>query len=65
VVLTILIGLIGTEETVQQSKTVRSVNPELDKKAAEEVSRWKFAPARKNGLPVPSVMSVEVNFNLY
>ena len=62
VVLTIL---IGTEGTVQQSKIARSVNPELDKKAAEEVSRWKFAPARKKGLPVPSVMSVEVNFSLY
>lgn len=57
--------LIGTEGTVQQSKIVRSVNPELDKKAAEEVSRWKFAPARKKGLPVPSLMPVEVFFRLY
>ncbi len=57
--------LIGTEGTVQQSKIVRSVDPELDKKAAEQVSRWKFTPARKKGLPVPSVMPVEVTFNLY
>jgi TonB family protein len=56
--------LIGTSGTVQQSKIVRSVDPELDKKAAEEVSRWKFAPATKKGLPVPSVMPVEITFNL-
>lgn len=58
--------LIGIEGTVQQSKLVRSsTNPELDKKAAEEVSHWKFTPARKKGMPVPSVMPVEVTFNLY
>jgi TonB family protein len=57
--------LIGADGTVKQSKIVRSVNPELDKNAAEEVSRWKFMPARKKGLPVPSVMPVEVTFNLY
>jgi TonB family protein len=57
--------LIGTDGTVQQSKIARSATPELDKKAAEQVSRWKFTPARKKGLPVPSVMPVEVTFNLY
>src|SRR5260370_4642701 len=58
--------LIGTEGTVQQSKIVRSsLDPALDKKAAEQVSRWRFTPARKKGLPVPSVIPVEVTFNLY
>jgi TonB family protein len=60
-----LIILIGTDGTVQQSKIVRSLNPELDKKAADEVSRWKFSPARKKGLPVPSVVPVELTFNLH
>jgi len=57
--------LMGADGTVQQSKIIRPVNPELDKNASEEVCRWKFAPARKKGLPVPSVMPVEVTFNLY
>jgi len=56
--------LIGAEGTVQQTRIVRSANPELDKKAAEAVSRWKFTPARKKGLPVPSVMPVEIDFHL-
>jgi|KBSMisStandDraft_5_1062788.scaffolds.fasta_scaffold56208_3 TonB family protein len=57
--------LIAADGTVQQSKVIRPVNPELDKKATEEVSRRKFAPARKKGLPVPSVIPFEVTFNLY
>jgi TonB family protein len=56
---------IDTEGNVKQSKVVRSVDPELDKKAAEEVARWKFAPARKKGLPVPSVVPIEITFNLH
>jgi TonB family protein len=60
-----LIILISTEGAVQQSKIVRSLNPELDKKATEKVSSWRFTPARKKGLPVPSVMPVEVTFHLH
>jgi TonB family protein len=60
-----LIIVISTEGTMQQCKIVRSVNPEADKKAVDEVSRWKFTPARKKGLPVPSTMPVEINFKLY
>jgi outer membrane biosynthesis protein TonB len=52
------------EGKAKQSKVVRSVNPELDKKAAEEVARWTFAPARRKGLPVPSVMPIEITFHL-
>jgi protein TonB len=61
VVLSVLIGIDGT---VKQTKVVRSANPEIGKKAAQAVSRWKFIPARKKGLPVPSVMPVEINFHL-
>jgi TonB family protein len=57
--------LIDAEGNVKQSKVVQSRGPELDKKAAEYVARWKFAPARKKGLPVPSVLPVVFNFNLH
>jgi TonB family protein len=56
--------LVDSEGVVKQSKVVRSANPELDKKAQEVVARWKFAPARKKGLPVPSVVPIEITFNL-
>jgi TonB family protein len=57
-----LVILIDVEGKVQQSRVTRSVNPELDKKAAEEVARWTFAPARKKGLPVPTVVPIEITF---
>ena len=60
-----LIMLIGTDGTVKQSKIVRSVSPELDKQAVEQASRFKFVPARKKGLPVPSTMPFEVTFKLH
>lgn len=62
VVLNILISMDGT---VQRTMIVQSVNAELDKKAVEEVSHWKFTPGRKKGLPVPILTHVEVSFNLY
>jgi TonB family protein len=63
---TILLAItIGTEGTIQRVRIIRSVSPELDRKATEEVSRWRFDPARKKGLPVPTEMPVEVTFNLY
>lgn len=61
----VLAVVIGTEGTIQRVRVTRSVSPELDKKAAEEVARWTFDPARKKGLPVPVEMMVEVNFTLY
>jgi TonB family protein len=57
-----LVVLIDVEGKVKQSRVTRSVNPELDKKAAEEVARWKFDPARKKGLPVPTVVPIEITF---
>jgi protein TonB len=61
----VLSVVISTEGIVEQTHVVRSANPDLDKKAAEQVSRWRFLPARKKGLPVPSVMPVEINFDLH
>jgi protein TonB len=63
---TVLLNVvIGVDGTVTQTKVMRSANPDLDKKAAEQVSRWKFLPARKKGLPVPSAVPIEINFDLY
>jgi TonB family protein len=60
-----LIALIDIDGTVKQTKIVRSSNPDFGNRAAEVVARWKFEPARKKGLPVPSYIPVEVNFRLY
>jgi protein TonB len=46
-------------------KVVRGLRSDLDKKAIEAVSRWRFTPAVKDGNPVPASVTVEVVFRLY
>ena len=43
----------------------RSLGMVLDEKAVEAVQRYRFKPAMKDGKPVASTISVEVNFRLY
>ena len=57
-------ALLGTDGHLAQVKVVRSLTPQLDTKALEAVKSWNFEPARKNGMPVPVLMNVEVNFRL-
>lgn len=47
------------------SDKVRPLGHQLDQRAVEAVSQWKFDPATFQGKPVPVVINVEVNFKLY
>jgi len=59
VTLLIAISEIGN---VDGAKILRSLRPDLDRKALEIVSTWQFAPATKQLVPVPVQMNAEVNF---
>jgi TonB family protein len=45
-------------------RVVRSLEPSLDEKALAAVGRWKFRPGTKDGMPVPVLATIEVNFRL-
>ena len=45
-------------------QTTRSLGEQLDWKAFEAVSGWRFAPAMFGSTPVPVIINVEVNFRL-
>jgi protein TonB len=60
-----LAAVVGIDGSVPEVKVVRSASGELDKKAIEAVKKWKFSPATMNGLPVPVLINIEVNFQLY
>jgi TonB family protein len=45
-------------------KVVLSLDPGLDQQAIEAVRQWQFAPATKDGVPVPVTALIEVNFRL-
>lgn len=62
----VLLSMIVTPEgTVRDPQVTRSLDKDLDKKALECVSKWKFDPATKDGQPVAMRIAVEVNFHLY
>jgi protein TonB len=62
-------GLVIIEATIDERGNVidthilRSI-PLLDEAALAAVRQWKFSPTQLNGVPVPIVMTVTVNFKL-
>ena len=54
---------IGPNGQVQEAKVLRSI-PLLDAAALEAVKQWVFTPTLLNGVPVPVIMTVTVNFTL-
>ena len=54
---------IGPDGTVQVARVLHSV-PLLDQAALDAVRQWEFSPTLLNGIPVPVIMTVTVNFTL-
>jgi len=49
----------------QNPRVTRALGMGLDEKALEAVQRYRFKPAMKDGKPVASFVSVEIDFHLY
>ncbi len=63
---TVMVSIVITPEgTVRDAKVVTSVDKNLDQRALEAVSKWKFQPATKDGKPVALCTVVEIGFHLY
>ena len=54
---------IAPDGAVADAKILRSI-PLLDDAAVEAVRQWKFTPTLLNGVPVPVIMTVTVNFSM-
>jgi protein TonB len=59
----IIEAVIGPSGAVQDAKVLRSI-PLLDAAALDAVRQWQFTPTLLNGVPVPVIMTVTVNFTL-
>jgi len=57
--------IVDVDGAVHDVHVVKPVGMGLDEKAAETVSTWKFKPAKRNGVPVPVRVLVEVTFRLF
>ena len=56
-------AIIGTDGRVQNASLVKSI-PLLDQAALAAVMQWRFTPTTLNGVAVPVIMTVTVNFTL-
>ncbi len=59
----IIEATIGPDGKVKDARVLRSI-PLLDQAALEAVRQWEFTPTLLNGVPVPVIMTVTVNFTL-
>ena len=59
----IIEATIGPSGAVQDAKVLRSI-PLLDQAALDAVRQWQFTPTLLNGVPVPVIMTVTVQFTL-
>ncbi|HUL71659.1 MAG TPA: TonB family protein [Vicinamibacterales bacterium] len=60
----ILETVIGPQGNVTDARVMRSVSASLDQAAVDAVRQWVFTPTLVNGVPVPVIMTVTVNFLL-
>ena len=62
-------GMVILEATIDESGVVRNVkvlrsHALLDQAAIDAVSKWKYTPTKLNGVAIPIVLTVTVNFAL-
>jgi len=60
----VLFAEVWPDGAAHNFKVVRSLDPGLDQEAIKAVSKWKFRPGMKDGVPVKVAVTVEVNFRL-
>jgi protein TonB len=59
----IIEAVVGVDGRVVEAHVLRS-KPLLDEAALSAVRQWEFTPTTLNGVPVPVIMTVTVNFTL-
>ena len=60
----VLSVVVGADGVAHELTVLRSLRPDLDQKAIEAVSQWKFRPGQKDGQPVNVKATIEVNFRI-
>jgi TonB family protein len=56
--------VVDTDGVPKNVTILKGLGLGLDQKAVEAVGAWRFAPAQKDGKPVPLVLNILVNFRL-
>ena len=57
--------IVGSDGQPRDIRVIRALGEGLDAKAVETVSKWKFQPGTKDGVPLAVYVVIEVQFHLY
>ena len=57
--------IVDVNGVPQHLRIVKSLNADADEAAFEAVKQFRFRPGLKNGVPVPLMITIEVNFQHY
>ncbi len=57
-------AVVGIDGVPSEFQVRRSLGYGLDEKAIQAVSKWRFQPGTKDGVAVPVIVTVQVNFRL-
>ncbi len=56
--------VVGADGLAHDISVIRSLDPGLDRAAAEAVEQWHFTPGTRKGEPVPVKATIAINFRL-
>jgi protein TonB len=63
-------GIVILEATISEAGSIENLrvlrsHPLLERAAIDAVKQWRYTPTRLNGVPVPIIITVTVNFTLH
>lgn len=62
----VVLGLsVAVDGSARDLRVLRSVNEKFDRAAMKAVEKWRFKPATCDGVPIETMISVEVSFQAY
>lgn len=59
-----LIFDVDEKGIVLDAKVQKSSNPQFEQPALDAISKWKFKPARKDGVPIRTKMAIPLQFSI-
>jgi len=59
-----LVFEVDDKGNVQDPKVQKSTNPKFDQPALDAIVKWKFKPARKDGVPIQTKLAIPLQFTV-
>jgi len=56
--------VVDTDGLAKDIQVLKSQGMGLDEQAVIAITQWKFKPGMKDGVPVPVLAQIEINFRL-